>query len=144
MRKRSSESAYVRMMRKVRDTIPGFCWLFEGALDQNGHGNVRVKGGRWGWTTKKAHKVAYEHHKGPLPKPVCERCGIEGEGWCEKCGKKLKKLVVRHTCDVRNCVNPDHLVPGTHNENMKDMVERGRSKNCGINTRFKKKEEEEE
>jgi hypothetical protein len=131
MSRHNPESAYVRMMKKVKDPMPGFCWLFEGALDQNGHGNVRVRGGAWGWKVKKAHQVAYEHHKGLLPKAEC--CGVPGFGWCERCGKKMEKIVIRHTCDVRNCVNPNHLVPGTHMENMKDMRDRGRSKNCGMN-----------
>lgn len=36
------------------------------------------------------------------------------------------KPLALHHCDVRNCVNPDHLYWGTHSENMKDRFNRHR------------------
>lgn len=35
--------------------------------------------------------------------------------------------VVMHTCDNPRCINPAHLVPGTHAENNKDRAKKGRS-----------------
>ena len=39
----------------------------------------------------------------------------------------IKGKVIRHTCDNKKCINPDHLLLGTQRDNMNDMLERGRS-----------------
>lgn len=36
--------------------------------------------------------------------------------------------VVRHTCDTPMCVRPDHLLVGTHQDNVNDQIARGRRK----------------
>lgn len=36
-------------------------------------------------------------------------------------------MIIRHTCDNRLCVNPDHLITGTFKDNAMDAVERGRT-----------------
>lgn len=71
------------------------CWPWP----SQSYGTIRIDGFIF-----LAHRLSYEHFKGPIPK-----------------GK-----VVRHTCDFPPCWNPEHLVLGTQAENMRDMVERGR------------------
>jgi len=39
---------------------------------------------------------------------------------------------VLHNCDNGNCVNPEHLHLGTHQDNMREMIERNRNKNPPI------------
>lgn len=46
--------------------------------------------------------------------------------YIEAFGELPPEIVVRHTCDVRLCINLEHMVPGTHAENDNDKNERGR------------------
>jgi len=74
------------------------CWNWMG-VTKKGYGYLRVIDKRC-----RAHRVAYEIWKGPIP-----------DG-----------LLIRHKCDNRACVNPEHLETGTDADNMRDKVERNR------------------
>lgn len=41
-------------------------------------------------------------------------------------GEELGKRLLRHTCDHEWCCNPQHGIPGDHQQNMDDMKERER------------------
>lgn len=75
------------------------CWLWLGAINRNGYGKVKLD--RKHWT---AHRWAWQLFRGDLPDSVC----------------------VLHRCDVRSCVNPDHLFLGTVQDNVDDMWRKGR------------------
>jgi len=68
------------------------CWYWIGELNDKGYGRIQVNGERFS-----AHDFFYETFIGPIPN------GLE----------------LDHTCRVRNCVNPSHLEPVTHSENVK-------------------------
>lgn len=75
------------------------CIEWTKAKDKAGYG-VSWKAGKY----IRAHRKAYEDAYGPIP---------SGQ-------------VVRHTCDNRSCVNPNHLILGTYKQNSQDMVDRNR------------------
>lgn len=95
-----------RMMENVQFDTNGGCWIWDGYISQNGYGQARQ-----GQKMLQAHRLSYSLFK-------------EEIGPCLdfKSGK-----VVMHTCDVRCCVNPDHLVLGTQRENIADRHKKGRS-----------------
>jgi hypothetical protein len=73
------------------DKRPDGCWIWTGSTDGHGYGQFRADG-----TMVKAYRWAYEDTHGPVP------AGLE----------------LDHVCRVRRCVNPDHLEPVTHRENV--------------------------
>lgn len=81
------------------------CWPWIGGIDTNGYGFFEQDGKHI-----IAHRRAYELTNGTIP------LGIGYHG-----------TEIRHECDNPPCCRPSHLVPGTHMDNMIDMVSRGRS-----------------
>ncbi len=87
-----------RFDEKVARVASG-CWLFLGMGTHNGYGLFSV-----GRKTTTAHRFAWERVHGRIPQ------GLE----------------ICHTCDVRRCVNPEHLFAGTRLDNMRDCKAKGR------------------
>lgn len=66
------------------------------------YANVTMKG-----KSQKMHRLVY-----------CQHHDLDIED--------IKGLVVRHKCDNPRCINPEHLLIGSHQDNMDDVAERGR------------------
>lgn len=114
MRPDQAQPVRDRFWAKVQKSDISMCWpwlgTIRGSIETRGGYGVMTVGSRSDGTRKHAHvhRLAFELAHGRPPKGL-----------------------VRHSCDNRICVNPSHLVEGTHADNMRDMVLRGRSKNCG-------------
>lgn len=79
-----------RLLKNINKTKT--CWNWTGHLSTKGYGETSIKGKKY-----RAHRVIYELIKGEIP------AGLE----------------LDHLCRNTICVNPDHLEPVTHRENMR-------------------------
>ncbi len=89
-----------RFMEKVRiGKKPNECWEWLASVRNSGYGRIKI-----GDLTRSAHRVSYELHVGKIPNGIC----------------------VCHHCDNKLCVRPNHLFLGTHRDNARDMVQKGK------------------
>lgn len=70
------------------------CHIWQGPLKPSGYGCLQYQGRIW-----LAHRLAWMVKHGPIP----------------------KGMILCHRCDVRRCVNPDHLALGTRANNNSDI-----------------------
>lgn len=108
----------VRFWRQVKKSDG--CWQWLGRC-RTAKGYAQIGLGGRGGKHMLVHRFSYELHNGPIP-----------DG-----------LVVMHACDNPACVNPAHLSLGTHSDNTRDAVAKGRWKaipplNFGENQRSAK------
>jgi hypothetical protein len=80
-----------RLWDKISPEPMSGCWFWLGHLGRLGYGQMKVCNQMW-----KAHRLVYTLFRGTIP------VGAE----------------LDHLCRQRDCVNPDHLEPVTHRENI--------------------------
>ena len=99
-----TKSDIKRFWKKIKlpdDLIDG-CWIWQAAKNKNGYGLFSFAG-----STYRAHRFSHMIFKGEIGEDLC----------------------VRHTCNNPGCVNPFHLLSGTHQDNSNDMTEQNRQCN---------------
>jgi hypothetical protein len=89
-----------RFFNKVKVNTVNDCWEWQAAKNTKGYGVFSFKG-----KDVKAHRWSYEYHNNISLNP---------------------KECVCHRCDNPVCVNPDHLWIGTQQDNIQDMIAKGR------------------
>jgi len=94
-----------RFWEKVNIKSESECWLWNSSKDKDGYGWFSFTSTN---ETQK-YKTIQAHRYSALLKY-----------------KNLGNNLVRHTCDNRSCVNPNHLILGSAADNSKDMTERKR------------------
>lgn len=76
------------------------CWLWRGHINRDGYGRFNGKGVPSGY----AHRAVFYWTHGYLPEQPF--------------------FVVGHLCEVRNCVNPDHLTEQTQSANVRQYSDK--------------------
>lgn len=77
------------------------CWPWIGHINRDGYGEFKIGRRK---RKRMAHILSFEEEYNPVP----------------------TGLFVCHSCDVRHCVNFEHLFLGTCADNWRDMFEKGR------------------
>ncbi len=89
-----------RFWNKVSIYSENECWHWNGSKKPSGHGIVTTN--RYFNERTQAHRLAYLWEYGDFD----------------------RSKIIRHTCDNPSCVNPNHLIIGTHSDNIRDYCER--------------------
>ena len=79
------------------ERVESGCWEWTGTCAGSGYPQVQIDKSYWS-----VHRLSLS------------LSGVDVSGY-----------VVRHTCDNKKCINPDHLEIGTQRQNIDDAMERG-------------------
>ena len=98
-----------RYWAKVLKGPEGKCWIWTGAIADDGYGRYYLHDGPGGMV--RPHRYLYQVVTG---QPLSDDTEL------------------LHQCDVTICVNPDHLSAGSKSDNMSDRSDKRRSNHAGL------------
>lgn len=90
---------------RERVIVTESCWIWAGFVSSNGYGHYAVCLDDEPNKNYLAHRLSWIIHRGLIP----------------------RGMHVLHTCDVKLCVNPDHLYIGNQSDNTRDVWKRLRA-----------------
>ncbi len=93
------EKTKKRLFNKIVKT--NTCWNWTGGINHKGYGLFSIKHKMF-----LVHRVSFKLFKGEIP----------------------LKMQVNHSCDNPICINPKHLWLGTQQDNVNDMIKKGRAR----------------
>lgn len=96
----SPEHLARRVLHGIREIDANGCWLW-GRTTSAGYGCMTVAG-----KPIRVHRLVLALVQGKSEREIDEAC---------------------HRCDVSLCCNPDHMFEGTHGDNVRDAVSKGRA-----------------
>lgn len=99
---REVDDHIIEQLESSYDIDDNGCWIWTGAYFGSGYPRISrhlpIASFHY-----RARIASYQYHKGEIPKGI----------------------FVCHECDVRGCINPDHLWLGTNQDNQLDAVKKG-------------------
>lgn len=114
-RPRNDEEVIGQFWLRVDKPLGWDCWIWTGCKNKAGYGRMFLRSIKTRSIT--THRFSYLISKGVIP-----------EG-----------MLVCHRCDNPSCVNPNHLFLGTHRDNVRDCMEKGRRRKTPPNAKINQK-----
>ncbi len=94
-----------RILEKTEIKING-CWIWKGAKSGSPSKNIRYGYINIDGKARRVHRVFYELYY----------------------NADIKGKTLMHSCDNPSCINPEHIFVGTPQDNMDDMINKGRDR----------------
>jgi len=101
-----TESDIIRFYNKIQIDPITRCWNWTASLTNDGYGQFGING----TSGRRAHRISYQYFYDVDP----------------------GRFDVCHECDNPKCVNPNHLWLGTMQDNVTDMINKGRAYNAAL------------
>lgn len=96
------DTIFTHIEPRIQLDIKTGCWKWKLGTDRNGYAKMNYKNDKGRWTVAaNLHRVVYQAYNGPI---------------------EDTSLVISHTCNCRNCINPAHMELTTQKKNVEEQI----------------------